>query len=150
VQTILLGVDGSPASVRAAIWAAGFAQNLRAEILAVHVLTYSQELLRDLPPTGLTNWRQRLRERLEGTWTEPIRSREVPCRCQLVEDESVDAGLLKTAEHDQVDLIVLGANGRRDLHRFLGAVTYKVSHRSRFPVTIVPADWTVEMVGAKG
>ena len=148
--TVLVGVDGSPASVRAAVWAAGFAKHADADVIAVHVLTYSQELVRDLPPSGLTNWRERLRERLEGTWTEPMRTREVACRPLLIEDDTIDGGILRTAEKEQADLIVLGANGRNDLHRFLGAVTYKVSHRARFPVTIVPADWTIEMVGGKG
>jgi nucleotide-binding universal stress UspA family protein len=140
-QVIVVGLDGSEGSVRAAQWASQYARRVDARVIAVHVLSYSKEFVRDLPPTGMTNWRVRLCERLDQ-WAAPVRNARVDVRCILREADSVDGGLVDVADAEDVDLIVLGAHGHGDLaDRLLGAVTYKVSHKARHPVVIVPVDW---------
>lgn len=141
-SSILVGVDGSPASQRAAAWAAQYARSNEVTVLATHVLTYSAEFLRDLPLTGLTTWRTNVRDRLEQEWVRPLRDTGVKFRTQLLEADSATRGLLKVAAENDAALIVLGAHGHGDLKdRLLGGVTYKVSHRADRPVVIVPADW---------
>ncbi len=141
-RSILVGVDDSPAAAAALAWAA-LQASPDGEVLAVHVLTYSSELRRDLPPTGLTTWRDKLRKDLDGPWTAPLRDAGVSYRPLMVEDDSIDHALLRIAEEEPVDLIVLGARGRANLReRLLGAVTYKVAHLTRRPVVIVPTEWT--------
>jgi nucleotide-binding universal stress UspA family protein len=137
---ILVGVDGSVAAGRAAAWAARYAERTSSEVVAVHVLTVDDEFFRDMPPSGLVSWEGRMREQLEGEWTEPLR--DVSLRCVLEEANTVEDGLLHLADTNDVELIVLGAHGHgRFTERLLGAVTYKVSHRAHRPVVIVPADW---------
>jgi nucleotide-binding universal stress UspA family protein len=137
---ILVGVDGSVAAGRAAAWAARYAERTSSQVVAAHVLTVDDEFLRDMPPSGLVNWRQRVHRHLDGDWTAPLRA--LSPRCVLEEANTVEDGLLHLAEANDVELIVLGAHGHgRFAERLLGAVTYKVSHRAHRPVVIVPADW---------
>jgi len=141
-QSVLVRVDGSPASMQALAWSAQYAKRNDLDVLAVHVLTYSTEFWRDLPPTGLTNGRENLRGRLEHEWVAPLQKAGVPHRTALIEADSVDGGLLRLAAEEGAALMVLGTRGHDDLKdRVLGGVTSKVSHRSDRPVAIVPADW---------
>lgn len=141
-QGIVVGLNGSSGASRAASWAAEQAARTSAEVIAVHVLTYSHEFVADLPPTGLTPWRRRLHFDLRGPWTEPIRKAHVPLRCWLLEDESVARGLLDAAERQDAELIVLGTQGHPDFGgRLLSTVTSKVSRAAKQPVVVVPARW---------
>lgn len=141
-QTILVGVDGSPAAQRALEWAAHQAHD-GDEVVVVHVLTYSREFWRDLPPTGLTAWRDKLRDTLEREWMAPLDASGTKHEAILVEDDSIDAALLRVADERHAAAIVLGKHGHGALtDRLLGSVTYKVAHRSSLPVVIIPADWS--------
>jgi nucleotide-binding universal stress UspA family protein len=116
-ETILVGVDGSPAAQRALAWAARHAVDNHLTVVAVHVLTYSTEFRHDLPPTGLTTWRKTLRDQLEHTWVQPLGEAGVAYRSALVEDDTVDAGLRRAATENDVTLIVLGTHGHTYLRR---------------------------------
>jgi len=136
---VLVGVDGTPGAQAALKWAVTQASRTGAEILAVHVLTYSRELTNDFSPEGMTNWRQRQHEALETSWTEPLHDSGVPFRSIFTEDDHVDSGLLRVADEENVDLIVVGAHGSGGwADRVLGSVPYKVAHRSHRPVVIIP------------
>ncbi|HEX3539097.1 MAG TPA: universal stress protein, partial [Acidimicrobiales bacterium] len=80
-----MGVDGTAGAQRALGWAARYAGLTGAEIVAAHILTYSREFARDLPPSGLSSWRARLRQELHGPWTQEVRDAGVLCRCVLIE-----------------------------------------------------------------
>jgi nucleotide-binding universal stress UspA family protein len=142
LRTILVGVDDSPGAARALAWAAGRAREAGASILAVHVLTYSTQFRRDLSLDTITTWRRNVEHALRDQWTGPARDHGVAITCEVVEDDTVAAGILAAAARDNVDLVVLGAHGHGDLaDRLLGATTYRVSHAARTPVVIVPVDW---------
>jgi nucleotide-binding universal stress UspA family protein len=141
-QPVLVGVDGSPAARAAMVWAMGTAGALDVAVVAVHVLTYSAELARDLPPTGLTTWRHKLRDRLEHEWIPPRDDQAITVRTLLREADSVTEGLLEAAADQDAGMIVLGVHGHGDLRdRLLGGTTYRVSHTADRPVVIVPAAW---------
>ncbi len=145
-EPVLVGVDGSPASQRALTWAARYAIGNGREVIAVHVLTYSTEFWTDLSLTGLTAWRQKLDDRLSREWAAPVIAAGVAHREMLIEDDSIDGGLLRIAAEEGAGLIVVGAHGRRDLKdRLLGGVTSKLSQRADRPVVIVPADWNDDL-----
>lgn len=139
--TILVGLDGSPNAARALAWATVRARETGASILAVHVLTYSAEFRRDLLLETITTWRLELIAQLRGEWTRPVRDAGVTVRTEVIEDDSAAAGLLKAADRAHAELVVLGAKGHGHLTGLLGATTYKVSHKARMPVVIVPVDW---------
>jgi nucleotide-binding universal stress UspA family protein len=139
LDTILVGVDGSPGAARALAWATARAGESGATIVAVHVLTASTELRRDVTLDTMTTWRRTLERCLRGEWTATARASGAPVRCLLVHDDTASAGLLTTAAGEHADLIVLGAQGHDTLTgRLLGATTYKVTHRAHTPVVVVP------------
>jgi nucleotide-binding universal stress UspA family protein len=75
---------------------------------------------------------------LESQWSAPLRTAGVKYRTKLVEADPVNA-ILGVAEGAAADLIVLGAQGDGGIvDRLLGGVTYKIAHRARQPVVIVP------------
>lgn len=57
---VLVGVDGSDGSHDAVEWTARLATATGAEVLAVHILTYDRELLRDLSLDTIRTWRRDL------------------------------------------------------------------------------------------
>lgn len=139
MRTILVGLDDSPAGRRALEWAAARAKESDADLVVVHVLTYSRELANDVSIPGLTTWRRRLVADVAGPWTEPARSIGVTVKTAVVEDDTAAAGLLGAAEREHADLIVIGAHGQGSVFgRLLGATAYRISHRARVPVVIVP------------
>lgn len=141
--TIVVGVDQSPGSARALTWAARRALEVPGpSLLAVHVLTYNREFLRDISADTLTTWRRALASDLNGPWTNAARAAGAPVNTRLVEDDSVAGGLLKVADEVSAELIVLGTSGRGGVAgRLLGATTYVVTHRAHTPVVIIPVDW---------
>jgi nucleotide-binding universal stress UspA family protein len=142
IRRVVVGLDGSHASQRALDWAAGMASDSGAELIAAHVLTYSTELLRDLSLDTMTTWRRELDLELKGAWTASLREAAVRHRCRLVEDDSVAGGLMKVADAENADLIVVGAQGRGTIAgRVLGTTSYKLAHRAVHPVVVVPPGW---------
>ena len=142
IRRIVIGLDGSQASQRALAWATGVATESGAELIATHVLTYSTEFWRDLSLDTMTTWRRDLDRELKGEWTASLRDAGVRFWCRLVEDDSVAGGLMKVADEEDADLIVVSAHGRGTIAgRVLGTASYKLAHRARQPVVVVPADW---------
>jgi nucleotide-binding universal stress UspA family protein len=82
---------------------------------------------------------------LEGEWTEELRAAGVAVRCRL-EDGGAVTALLRAAEEEAADLIVVGsrgAGGFSDLHlgstsHHLGSTSHQVALYADRPVTIVP------------
>jgi nucleotide-binding universal stress UspA family protein len=142
LQVIVVGTDGSDGARRAMEWAGRLATASEACIRAVHVLTYNRELLRDLTPDTMTTWRRDLERELETSWVRPLHELQVPHRCAVVEDESTAAGLIRAADREQADLIVVGARGRSTLAgRVLGSTSYSLTHHAHRPVIVVPPGW---------
>ena len=143
LRTIVVGVDGSAGAHRALTWAATRSLETGAQLIAVHVLTYSHEFATDLSPATVTPWRRALERDLSGVWTAAAREIGASVRTLMVEDDTTAAGVLATAQREHADLVVLGTHGHGNLaDRLLGATTYTVTHRARTPVVIIPPDWT--------
>lgn len=143
MRTIIVGLDGSDGAARALRWATGVAQDTGAELLAVHVLTYSNEFVHDLPPMGFYTWRRDRVERLDGPWTAPARRAGVKVRTALVEDESPAAGLRHAAADEHADLVVVGTRGHSGLaDRLLASTSRRLGHHGSIPVVVVPPGWS--------
>jgi nucleotide-binding universal stress UspA family protein len=139
---LVVGTDGSDGSLRALGWAAHLARRTGSCVLAVHVLTYDRELLRDLTLDTMRTWRRELQQDLETRWVAPLTSHGIPHRCLVMEAQSAATGLLETADRENAALIVVGAKGHGNLaDRVLGSVSYRVTHRAKQPVVVVPRDW---------
>jgi nucleotide-binding universal stress UspA family protein len=138
-KRLLVGVDGSAGAHRALEWAVSESSRSGADILAVYVLTYSRELANDLPPTGMTNWRRSQQHALHTTWTAVLHDSGVAFECRFLEADSVDGGLLRVADDEDVDVIVLGTHKSASwTGRALGTVAGRVAHRSHCPTVLVP------------
>jgi len=139
IRTILLGVDGSPESDRAATFAATLARHLGADVVAVHavglldVWPEHPHGEKDHDPHGPVE------VLLEGPWTAPLRRDDIPLRL-VVRDGPPSIVLLDVADEVDADLIVLGSRGagRGDLDS-LGSTSAKIAQRSALPVVVVPA-----------
>jgi nucleotide-binding universal stress UspA family protein len=143
-RLLLVGADGSAGSRRALDWAASLAKATDACVLAVHVLTYSRELLRDVTLDTMRTWRRELEADLANRWVEPLLTEGVQYRTTVVEDDSAAGGLLAVAEREHADLIVVGAKGHGSVaDRVLGGVSYRITHRARRPVVVIPPDWSL-------
>lgn len=142
MDRILIGVDGSPAAHRAMAWTVSLASEVGAEVLVVHALGINDRFLRDLPPVGLSNWREQVRGELKGIWTAPLREAGVTYHSHLIDADEPSEGIRELADEKDVQLIVVGAHGHGGLSdRLLGSVSYKLTHLARQPVVIIPPDW---------
>ena len=74
---------------------------------------------------------------LEGEWTDELRAAGVPVRCRLEEGGSVTA-LLRVAEDEGADLVVVGSRGSGGFSELLGSTSHQVALYADRPVTIVP------------
>ncbi len=141
LRLIVVGADGSNGSRRAVEWCAGLASEVGAAVLAVHVLTYGNEMIRDVMPETMRAWRLELQQELRTDWVEPLAALGVEHRTETVEHDSAAAGLLAMVDDRDADLLVVGARGHGALaDRLLGGVSYRVTHRSRRPVVVVPIE----------
>jgi nucleotide-binding universal stress UspA family protein len=140
IRTIVVGLDGSEGSDRALRWAISRAADLRAEVVAVYGFRpVVPELSAGIPAFDPHAMVESLRATLEDDWSAPLDAAGIPYRAELVEADPVTA-ILGAADRHGADMIVLGAQGHGGfVDRLLGGVTYKVAHRARQPVVIVPS-----------
>jgi nucleotide-binding universal stress UspA family protein len=149
VKRIVVGTDGSQHSQRAIRWAADLAAQTGAEIVAVHAVGLLVDTPEGLVPNDDT-LQDRARHLLEAEWTNDLRAAGVPVRCRLEEGGAVTA-LLRVAEDEAADLVVVGsrgAGGFSELH--LGSTSHQVALYADRPVTIVPPPGRTRPQGVSG
>jgi nucleotide-binding universal stress UspA family protein len=131
VARILVGVDGSEASLDALRWAVGLADRAGGKVTAVHAFAPGAA---ELSPDYATVLRAEAERRLTGWCAAATRPGSVE---SLMVDGDPDALLSAAAEH--ADLLVVGtsgAGGFADLH--LGSVAHHLAHHTIVPLAIVP------------
>lgn len=149
LRLVLVGVDGSAGSRHAVEWAARLAAATGAEVLALHVLTYNRELVRDISVDTMRTWRRDLERDLRTKWIAPLVAMDVAHRVEVIEHDSPAGGLIDVGEREGADLIVVGAKGRANLAgRLLGSVSYRVTHGAHRPVAVVPVPPAAPVIDA--
>lgn len=138
ITTILTGVDGSEDSRLALSWAAELAMQLDAEVLAVHALG----LLEHLGPDGQTvpaaARRAEIEQIFREEWCAPLESAGVRRR-ELLVDGPPAMVLLRVADEQGVDLIVVGSRGMGGFPELqLGSTSTQVVQHAKVPVTVIP------------
>ncbi|MFP4312599.1 MAG: universal stress protein [Nitriliruptoraceae bacterium] len=136
LDTIVVGVDGSPDAHRALCVAADLAVRSHARIIAVHAA--SGDALTDASVAPLTIDRRNLPDLLEG-WCEPLHERGLEDHESVVVEADPRRALLEVAEERDADLVVVGSRGLGPISRLLlGSVSSSVLQHSPTPVTVVP------------
>jgi nucleotide-binding universal stress UspA family protein len=142
VGRVVVGVDGSPASLRALHWAAAEAARRGTGLDVVHAWKWPQSLL----PTEVfrepSAVEARGRELLHRA-VESLAPREhVPfdVRSILVEEQAA-AALVQAAS--TAELLVVGSRGRGGFSGLLlGSVGQHCTHHAPCPVAVIPPAWT--------
>lgn len=142
VSKVLVGIDGSKHSFRAAEYAMEISIKYLARLIAVTV-TYmpTRSRVSQLEAIEVTAGLSEMDN--ARTWfesfTQRVRQNKVELRTELVHSQRpVDYVILEYAERENIDLIVIGTRGRTGLTKLvLGSVTSNIISYSRFPVLVV-------------
>ncbi len=136
-KIILVAVDGSDASLRAAAYAAGLArrQNCRLLVVFVHS-TGGVAAMRPESVVGMGQANAETARQLQQMIEE--NADRLGLQVSLVQRHGDPAGeIAKVADKLRVDAVVVGASARVG-HRFVGAVGVHLVKLARWPVTVVP------------
>jgi len=145
-KRVVVGIDGSPAAAEAARWAAEAVRGSDGEVVVVHALGATPELVREaavsagrglgFAPTGSAPPTED--HRLEESWCRPLVDAGVAHRTVVSKLDAVQA-LLETARSEDADLIVIGHRGDTGLlHRlFRGLSDHLLDHAHRL-IVVVP------------
>lgn len=134
---IVVGVDGSAGSARAAGWAAALARATGAEVVAVHALGLLTRTAGGAPESSQAH-RADIAARLAGEWCQPLAAAGVAHRA-VVADGNPVLGLLAEAEREGADLVVVGRRGSGALPGLeLGSTSRELVERAPVAVVVVP------------
>ena len=136
---ILLALDGSPLAEQALPHAIAHAERFEGELVLLRVLE-PLRLRSGLSPVAIERTEERTR-RLVQEYLESIAARVeeqgVPVRAVTVDGRSHQE-IIRFAESNQIDLIVISSRGASGLSRWLmGSVADRVVRGARMPVLLV-------------
>ena len=142
-EKILVGVDGSDSALQAVGVAAGLAEAFEAQLVLMHVVQVSaiaEEALNISATAHMSENPKGIMERLSQDVLDGARerAREVGLTEEQISTVTADGNqareLIRTAEREKVDLVVVGSRGRGRLEgMLLGSVSQKVSALSSCP-----------------
>ncbi|MDT7663536.1 MAG: hypothetical protein QOC67_1985 [Pseudonocardiales bacterium] len=136
---ILVAVDGSTTSVRAAAWAGGFARRQGSRLLCVYVST--RPALAGLALTvGAEMTLEQDMDQVATELGEEVKasaaSYNVPLEYVVRSGDPVTE-IVRIADEVKVDAVVVGASTQAG-HRLIGSVAVRLVRMGRWPVTVVP------------
>jgi nucleotide-binding universal stress UspA family protein len=135
-RNILVAIDGSRHACDALDLAIDLAQRYQAKLTLLHAFPHVSDLLGTPQYEHLLAARTLIGEQLlESARTQVGDS--VPVETQLIEGPAASA-ILRVAEHEGYDMIVLGSRGHGQIGGLLlGSVSSAVAQRAQCPVLIV-------------
>ncbi|NUR32183.1 universal stress protein [Streptomyces sp. 1222.5] len=137
-KVIVVGVDGSDSSLRAAAYAGGLARRQRALLAVVYVqpvLAAGAALGAPVAETtdeiaeDLVSYIREATERVRGIF-------EIRWEFHTFRGDPYN-GLVKAADELKADAVVVGASEQAG-HRIIGSVAVRLVKAGRWPVTVVP------------
>lgn len=152
---ILVATDGSETSLRAAEYAIAIATEKKEEnnaslLIAIHVLpsqvgyAYSSDIYGLATSTSITEFLESIKKEAEK-WFDIIKqkaddiNKKIQLKTEVVAtDRSVVGAIVEYAEHESIDLIVIGTRGRSGFKKMLlGSVASGVVTYAHCPVMVV-------------
>lgn len=138
---IVVGVDGSPTSLRAAAYAAGLARRQHTKLIAVYARTSPTTLLTLADPSGMaTSAVLQTQDDLETSLRAELnRQAEVwGVDARLVVRQGDPLGVLSAvAKETRADALIVGSSTSVG-HRIAGSLAVRLVRCGRWPVTVVP------------
>ncbi|MCW1929315.1 universal stress protein [Bhargavaea beijingensis] len=135
-KRILLAVDGSDHSIRAAEHAATLAKAMNGAVEIAYVADFSKSKEAVLYVRGHSDLEMQRRQRLLPA-EELLITRQVPYEVNILHGEPGPA-IVDHANAHSFDLVIIGSRGLNPLQEMvLGSVSHKVMKRSDCPVMII-------------
>lgn len=139
-RAIVVGVDGSEPSLRAAAYAAGLARRQHSKVVAVYVrrMPGTESLaMSSASIVGLVSEAQRqIEEDLRRALSQQRRVWQVDAELLVREGDPLDE-LVAVAKDIHADAIVVGASASF-VHRHARSLAVRLVRQPRYPVTVVP------------
>jgi nucleotide-binding universal stress UspA family protein len=140
-RAIVVGVDGSISSMRAAAYAAGMARRQRCRLVAVFVRSWPAAVLPMADTSGsATATVIQAHDEVERELRDAIAQRSSVLNLDVhlvVRTGEPYAELLEVAREVQADAVIVGRS-TKILHRIAGSLAIKLIRAGRWPVTVVP------------
>ncbi|WP_250030844.1 universal stress protein [Paractinoplanes maris] len=138
--TILVGIDGSTSSLRAAAYALGMARRQGSRLIVVYVRTPPPALL-PLADTGgaaatIIDTQDAVERELRAAFDERVQDLGIDARLVVRAGEPYTE-LCDAAREVQADAVIVGRSANF-LHRVAGSIGNKLVRCGRWPVTVVP------------
>ena len=138
---VVVAIDGSDYSMKAADYAINLAKTTGAEIYALNIIDISS-IFKVLPQTmkkELNDIGRQEARRMFQDVEDIAKKRGVEIRTEIIEtSESVADAMIKYAEEKKIDLIVVGTKGKSGMTKaLLGSVASKIVTYSPCPVLVV-------------
>jgi nucleotide-binding universal stress UspA family protein len=148
-RNIEVATDGSESAKKAVDSAIEIARLNNAKVYALHVIAPGEISVTQHDPRD-AEWNKKMKEHLEAQGREATHYVEtsgkivdVEVKPVILEGNPADQ-IIKFAEENDIDLIVMGTLGRTGIQRFLlGSVTENVVRHSKKPVLVIRGE-TVE------
>lgn len=142
IKKILLPIDGSDASLKAAKYAVKIAKQEKAELVCIHAIGTPPYLTQYKSTLMGPAYYEEARKTAEAWFTRVIeiaRKEGLDVKTDLLIDvASIVDTIVNYATNENVDLIVMGTRGRTGLKRFLlGSVANGVLLHAHCPVLVV-------------
>lgn len=139
-SAILVGVDGSPTSLRAAAYAAGMARRERSRLIAVYAKQPSSVPVIDawtgIAAAAITATRDDVETGLRDTVEQRARALGIDVVLLIRPGEPFRV-ITDAAAEFHADTIVVGSSTSIG-HRIAGSLALRLVRRGRWPVTVVP------------
>lgn len=142
IRKVLVAVDGSDSSIKAARVAAEIAKNNSAELTILHVMTVPYSAFSGEVPLPLSQIEQEARQAGDtyiAKAKNSIKGHGIKPKTEIIESyDSPVKGITEFAQKHGMDLIVVGTRGLGGFKRLvLGSVASGVVHYAHCSVTVV-------------
>ncbi len=136
-RKILVAVDGSESGYRAADFAIALASRLQSELLFLYVIGASSADPNYSIPANMVEGFEAMGKEAISRCESRSKDKNAKSKSSLVSGDP-DQEILKNAEKENCDCIVMGKRGLGRLERLLmGSVSAKVSNLSNVPIILV-------------